>query len=503
MRIRFLPFTLAVMLSVVLTTHTYAQTFPNAATKTAGYVQPKISTGPAIQMVGHSTGSSCSTCGSAEPSCGGCAPTTDCNPCDVTCDTGCMVDAGCYPMFCWSDQWFLTGWIDQGVTINSHWPTNPRTNGPLRYTDRANEYQMNQLYLAFGKAVDQQSCRWDIGGRVDVLYGTDYFYTSALGLETKKDSIWGGPASDPTEALLGWNSNNGSRRADTAALYGLAMPQLYGEVQSSFGTNVKLGHFYSPMGHESVMATQNFFYTHSYTMMYGEPTTLTGALVAQRITPCLTGYFGVHAGWDKWENNSGTSSYIAGLKWENWSKTSSLGFLVNTGIDPTSAVDDAVRRNQGYSRAVRTNYSLVFSQAITPNLHYVFQHDLGHESNYRRDGIGNGPYVNGDWLSFIQYLYLQLTPTLSVGCRAEWFRDVNYSRVINLAGIPGVLGDEYTDVSVGLNWKPCSNITVRPEARWDWSNIRGTDANAGFNGIFNNGAKKNQFVTGVDLVVTF
>jgi hypothetical protein len=42
---------------------------------------------------------------------------------------------------------------------------------------------MNQAYLIVERPV--AACGgWDVGGRVDLLYGTDYYFTTAAGLET-------------------------------------------------------------------------------------------------------------------------------------------------------------------------------------------------------------------------------------------------------------------------------------------------------------------------------
>ena len=51
------------------------------------------------------------------------------------------------------------------------------------------------------------------------------------------------------------------------------------------GLNVKAGHFYTPIGYESVPAPDNFFYTHAYTMQYGEPFTHTGLLGNYKVNP--------------------------------------------------------------------------------------------------------------------------------------------------------------------------------------------------------------------------
>ncbi|MCA9266915.1 MAG: outer membrane beta-barrel protein, partial [Planctomycetales bacterium] len=163
----------------------------------------------------------------------------------------------------------ITGWVTQGFTWN---PSSPRDgfNGPVTYNDRANEYQFNQLYLSAGRDAVTDGCCYDLAGRVDLLYGTDYSYVTALGLETHQNGT------------QKWNS-------ETADL-GLAMPQLYAEAALPWGNglNVKAGHFYSILGYETATSTGNFFYSHSYTRQYGEPLTHTGALATYCLSPNCT-----------------------------------------------------------------------------------------------------------------------------------------------------------------------------------------------------------------------
>ncbi|MCL2303991.1 MAG: porin [Planctomycetaceae bacterium] len=463
---------------------------------------------PVYQTVSH-TDCGCSQHAAPVPT----AAFNSCEPCGEVyggCDTGCSTGCstgGCYDTDCfgWNpcqmNQWFLTGWVQQGITINPYWPKN-KSNGTLRYNDRANEYMMNQLYLTGGRAVNSEACIWDIGGRVDLLYGTDYYFTSALGWETRT-TLDGYDVLDPRGADSRWNSNEGPRRGGRTAMYGLSMPQVYGEIQAPMGTNVKLGHFYSPMGHESVMATQNFFYSHSYSMMYGEPTTLTGMLLSQRITQNWTGYFGIHRGWDKWETPIDSISYLAGVKWENYCRTTSVGFLLNTGKDCWN--NTSMPRQE----TNRMNYSLIFSHQLCPNLHYVLQHDLGIDQDVAY-GTGidvagaNYNYsrlqpLDGKWYSVAQYLYLQMTDTLAFGCRAEWFKDENHSRVLGAVPVNWVEGDEYVELTLGFNWKPTPFMTLRPEVRWDW--IEGRNFPQPFKDVED--GRNSQFTIGTDLVITF
>ena len=74
-----------------------------------------------------------------------------------------------------------------------------------------------------------------------------------------------------------WNSDTGTGLFGRA-LYGLAMPQLYAEIAHERLT-VRLGHFFSLLGHEELLPTENFYYTKSYAAFYngyGESVPVTG-----------------------------------------------------------------------------------------------------------------------------------------------------------------------------------------------------------------------------------
>src|SRR5690242_17830112 len=62
---------------------------------------------------------------------------------DDSCGRNCFTDHGIV----------LGGNLAQGVTFNPQSPKD-RFNGPVTWTDRSNEYQMNQLYLHAEKATD-------------------------------------------------------------------------------------------------------------------------------------------------------------------------------------------------------------------------------------------------------------------------------------------------------------------------------------------------------------
>ena len=406
----------------------------------------------------------------------------------------------CYRPQMTCGQWYLGGWIDQGFTWNLDNPIG-KQNGPLKFNDRSGEYQLNQAYLSMGRDVANSGCRWDAGGRVDLLYGADYLWTSAIGLETH--TTWNGlPQEDPAVLPSKWNPNNGPRLGlRNATRFGLAMPQLYAEfyIPLHLGLNVKAGHFYSPMGYESVMSPQNFFYSHSYSMMYGQPMTHTGILFSQRLTHQLTGIFGVTRGWDTWEDPNGKLSYLAGFRWTSWNGRTEFSMVAGTGNE--TVADKLNGSGKSTEGAIRTNYSMVLSHQATQRLKLVTQHDLGYEKYAAYGGRQN--YVDGHWYSLSQYVFYQLTPKLTIGARGEWFRDENACRIFPSSPLGLVEGSDYSQVTIGLNWKPCDNLVIRPEARWDWSGVHVPGAPIPIGGMYNNFTKKSQNTISLSAYVTF
>ena len=182
------------------------------------------------------------------------------------------------------------GWLDMGGTINGDNPPS-RYNGTLAPNDR-NEFQFNQLYMVMEKTLETKERGWDIGGRVDLFYGTDYIFCESLGFETNPD---GTPK---------WNAGID---------YGLAMPQIYTEVGVGDKLSMKVGRFYTIIGYESMMATSNFFYSMNYAVRYSEPTTHTGGLLTWKQSDEFTFFMGGVNGGDQTDGLVDSLAALSGV----------------------------------------------------------------------------------------------------------------------------------------------------------------------------------------------
>lgn len=184
----------------------------------------------------------------------------------------------------------IGGWIAMGGTIRTDNPSQ-HNNSPISFNDRSAEFQLNQLNLFAQKAVDVESQHWNIGGRIDVLFGTDARFTQAAGLDNKLIS------------------------EQDLRFYDLAIPQAYLDVFAPLGGGftAKIGHFYTLIGQEIVMAPNNFFYSHAYVMQYGEPFTHTGVVLTRALNENFTINTGAVNGWDNFDQNLADWSFLGGF----------------------------------------------------------------------------------------------------------------------------------------------------------------------------------------------
>lgn len=396
--------------------------------------------------------------GTPQGACGnGCG---EANGCDE--DEGCAEKNKCRWCHCGElgDPWTLpqpcclkhlginvSGWMQGGLYTNAHGAPN---NGPLGFNNLTN-FNLHQLWLYAERKTDAETHGWDLGGRVDYVFGVDGPDTQAFG-----DQSWD----------FGWNSSRD---------YGSAIPQLYAEL--AFGNwTIKGGRFYTPHGYEVVPATGNFFYSHSYMMFYAEPFTHTGFVATYKFCDHLSAFGGWVDGWDSgWANRNGADLFLGGVNL-TLSDRASVAWSFTAGNWGTGAIGNA---------GDIFFHSLLFTYKLNDKWTYVFQHDLASNTGVVPGGT--------EWYGIAQYLIYQINDCWSAGGRIEWFRDDDGVRVAP-PGKPG----SYYEATLGLNYKPHANLLVRPEIRWDWF-----DGTPGGARPYNNGLADSQFSGGFDVIFTF
>lgn len=315
-----------------------------------------------------------------------------------------------FPRTC--SGWKAGGWLQMGYHTEG-----ANGIGTGLFNNYPNAVQFQQAWMYAEKEAENYGCGWDWGFRFDYVYGTDGIDTQAFGNE-------------PGDWDQTWNAGG---------FYGHAIPQLYAEVAYN-DLKVKIGHFYTIMGYEVVPAPNNFFYSHAYTMVLAEPFTHTGALAEWALCDGLTFYGGWTLGWDTGFSSYHGNTFLGGVSAQLFDDLSITYTTVmgDFGFGPGGSDSDAYA------------HSIVVDWSITDRVNYVFQTDYFDNRLRLNNLIGQG---NDDKsLGINQYLLYRVNDCWAFGGRFEWF---SYG------------GFEVTEITLGANISPHSNLMIRPEIRVD------------------------------------
>ena len=154
--------------------------------------------------------------------------------------------------------------------------------------------------------------------------------------------------------------------------YGLAFPQAY----ASFGSqdfSFQVGHFYSVVGYEGLMAPDNFFYTKSYSYQFAGPFQHWGGQMNWNLNESWTLQLGLVNGWDALDRVSDDLSVIGKIKYANQDTGIWTSFALINGKELTNAAGLDIPNDY----ANRTRYSWLVGLPLTCRLDYVFHQWLG------------------------------------------------------------------------------------------------------------------------------
>ena len=392
----------------------------------------------------------------AEASCGAEAPSCGCSS-EPSC--GCGSGSSCYCLNCdplgWDkcwpfcccckpgDPWTLekcltpccsdvtyggfveVGYHSQNTGLSAH------DGDQLDTNDYPGRVQLQQAYFDVEKKAKTDGCCLDWGYRFDAVYGTNGDTPQAFG-----------------------NQNNGWDKLWDHGVYGFALPQAYVDVGVD-NWDIKMGHFYTPMGYEVYPANGNFFYSHSLSWYNSEPITHSGVLGTY--TPCdaWTYYAGYTEGWDTaFDSFDGGSDAMAGFTHKiNDNLTFTYMFMIG---------DFGFRSNGEFGY----EHTLIWDQKLSDKYEYIMENDI-----VETDGsFGTGH--KGEDFEIANYLLYTINDCWKAGFRGEWWKSNQ------------VTGNDasFFEMTAGVNYKANANLLVRPEVRYDWTpgqqaveNAQGTD----------------------------
>lgn len=300
----------------------------------------------------------------------------------------------------------LGGWTQVGY----------HTDSTGMFNTHPDDISLHQQWL-YAERVADGACGLDFGFRVDLVYGLDAQNTQAFG-EPAPQTHWDNE----------WDKGR----------YGWALPQAY--VGIAYGPwRVKAGHFFTLIGHESVPAVNNFFYSHAFTFNFNEPFTHSGVLASYALSEELTLHGGWTAGWD-----TGFERFAA----PGESRGNNVLGGISAGLGPGITLIYAFAAGSlGFPQGEGHNHSFIVDTKPAEDWNYVFQFDF-----VDVNAEPFGPDTN-DRHAVVNYLFHTIRPGIKAGLRAEWFRSGDHSLY---------------EITAGANLQPMANLTIRPELRWQF-----------------------------------
>ncbi|MBI5365575.1 MAG: porin [Planctomycetes bacterium] len=340
----------------------------------------------------------------------------------------------------------LFGYVEGSYTANFDDPDSRTSFG--RVFDFEHDHPLfNQLNFTIERTLDP--ARFDVGGRLEWIYGADAGFLHSSGLFTWYDGLrhpetqW-----DPLQAYLDVNLPVGR------------------------GLTLRAGKFVALQGHETIPPVTNALYSHSYLFGFAIPFTHTGATLKYSVCDPFTVTAGIVRGWEQTlrDNNDAPTgilhfAYAAGP----WS-----AYLCGC-LGPEQLDNEDSLRGVG---------DLIVSFAAGDGLTLAVNADYGAEEEV-------GEVAVAEWYGTALTATWAADPHAALTARLEWFRDADGTRL-------GVSGDFY-EMTCGVGVTPfpddpiAKNLLFRPELRVDWSN----------ESVFNDGAETDQLTFAADLIFKF
>jgi len=357
------------------------------------------------------------------------------------------------------DEWHLTigGHAEASWTYNFQDPDSDVNPGRV-FDFEHNDPTFNQLSLFIERKVDPSKQQFDVGGKVEGIFGADARLIHANGLTDWYD------ATD--------NPNNQ-----------LDLTQLYVDVAIPVGNGllVRVGKFVTLLNQETIDPEGNSLYSHSFLFAFSAPFTQTGIIASYNLTDQWAVTAGITRGWDQaFEDNNSAIDFLGQVKFAASKDTT---VMLNVSIGPQRS-----NNNDDY----RYVLDLVASHTVSDQLAIAVNADFGWEDNASVNSSFIPTNDTAYWWGIAGYAGYKINDNFALNGRVEWFHDDDGART-NLNGLNLYEG------TIGLNIKPLPKdrwgqyLQIRPELRWDLS---GDD-------VFDNFTDDNQLTFGVDVLYAY
>src|ERR1035437_2253781 len=325
---------------------------------------------------------------------------------------------------------------------------------------------LDKVSLNVERTVDPTKKKFDVGFRVEGIYGADAAFIHSNGMwDTQTDrNQW--------DLLQGWLD--------------VTLPDL--PVRIRVGKWIELAGFeqFSANIYGAFGDPTRALYSYSYQFLYAEPGTQTGALATWVLNPQWTFDAGFTRGWNQSVRDANDSLDFLGRVTFTPSDKTSVIFMMTEGPEFPAGVGRNLPR--GDNSHWWTALDLVITQKVTDKLSLGLGFD--YVETPRIPGLTGGAKQWGGVADYVSYAF---DSRFTLNTRLEWYKDA-----ANGFSTGAPVSANYFAPRVGVAIKPfpkdniLSDLLFRPEVRYDHSD----------HSVFNSG-DRNQFTFSVDALFTF
>lgn len=270
--------------------------------------------------------------------------------------------------------------------------------------------------------------KWDAGARVDLLFGQNAAVIKSTGLNL-------GDHSDMTQAFVTINIPAGEGKY----------------------VQFKAGKVATLMGVEVIEDVVNPNLSEGNQFIYVENFTNTGLRLDAKPSAKVDFQLAVFNGWDVVEDNNTKKSFMGRIGLTP-TPTTTIGLLGFVGNEK-SAVGGTTPSGNRYGGEV------VVVQKAGPKATVYLQGDYGEE----KDAFGTG--LNAKWWAAGLWATYDVSPALTVALRGDYVDDKDGFRTSGVLGYPANPRQKFGSGTLTLNIKKWESALIRPEIRYDRSNL--------------------------------
>ena len=350
----------------------------------------------------------------------------------------------------------IDGWVEMGYTyLNRHSAeTTLILPGPFNH-EHGNHAMLNQAVVRIARDVDPT--KFDVGGMVELMYGSDAakIHSGGLGYDGSDPTDNGSPSdrdSATPNSINNWNP-----------IWQIDIPQAYVTVNVPVGNGlqVMVGKFSTLLGYESYNAISNPFYSHSWLFSF-VPFTQTGVLGSMKVNDMFSMKVGVTRGWDMaTEDNNGAVDILGQFVVQ---PTKQLSFSLAYSIGPENTDDNSHMRI-----AIDPIVRWQATDALSLGFEWLYVFDGGWNANASTPDH----HAYGDVWGGALYAGYEINDMLTLNARMEAGHGMQ-GRFGNF-GFGSAVSASIFEITLGATVTPLpkndmlKGLSIRPEIRYDFT----------------------------------